>query len=182
MKKIILLIEELLKKISNLVENHSKITFSIILAVAIFLNIYKLDIVPNGVNVDEAGMAYDGYCIANYGTDRNMYKFPVYFVNFGEGQNALYIYLAAILIKFFGITTLSILEVIVAYFLVKDYKGKKMGLLFMLLVTISPWHIMKSRWSLESYLLSPMLLFSVFTLLRATKNKKIYMYIISGLL
>ncbi len=191
MKRIIILIEELLKKIGNWVEKHSKITFAIILAVAILLNIYKLDVVPKGVNVDEAGMAYDGYCIANYGTDRNMYKFPVYFVNFGEGQNALYIYLAAILIKFFGINTLiiripalilSIIEVIVSYLLVKKFKGKKMGLLFMLLITISPWHIMKSRWSLESYLLSPMLLFSVYTLLIATKNKKNYMYIISGLL
>ena len=45
---------------------------------------------------------HDAYCIANYGTDRYGNSNPVYMINYGGGQSALYTYLAAILIKVFG--------------------------------------------------------------------------------
>lgn len=189
MKKISIL--EIQQKISNVIEKNYKIIFLIILIIGISLNVYKFGDIPKYLNYDEGGTEYDAYCIANYGVDRYLNKFPVYFVNYGDGQNALYAYLAAIVIKIFGMSqkilripalVLSIIEIITAYFLVKEFKGKKQGLLFMLLVTIMPWHIMKSRWALESYLLSPMLLFSVYSLTKAVKKQKWYIYSISGLL
>ena len=84
--------------ITNLVEKDYKIIFFAILMLAIVLNTYRLGEVPRGVHVDEAGMTYDAYCIANYGVDRFLKHLPVYFINFGGGQNALYTYLAAIVI------------------------------------------------------------------------------------
>ena len=183
---------KLYERVTNLVEKYYKIIFFAILMLAIVLNTYRLGEVPRGVHVDEAGMTYDAYCIANYGVDRFLKHLPVYFINFGGGQNALYTYLAAIVIKIVGFYNdtiiripaliLSVIEVIMAYFLVKEFKGRKQGLLFMFLVTIMPWHIMKSRWGLESYLLSPMLLFSIYSLVKAVKSGKLWTYALSGLI
>lgn len=179
-------------KFADFIEKHYIVFFILILLLAFFINIYKLGKVPHGIHIDEAGMTYDAYSIANYGVDRFLKHFPVYFINFGGGQNALYTYLTAIIIKIVGgydsfiirlpALILSMIEVAVSFLLIKEFKSKKQALLFMLLVTISPWHIMKSRWGLESYLLSPMLLFSIYSLVKAIKNKKIYTFIISGII
>lgn len=187
-------IENKLSDFGEFVERNYKVFFAIILGLAILLNTYKLGEVPSGIDCDEAGMNMDAYYIANYGVDRFCKKNPVYFINFGDGQNALYTYLNAFILKLFKVNNyftmrlpaliLSIIEVIVCYLLVKEFRSKKEALLFMLLVTISPWHIMKSRWALESYLLSPMLLFSIYSLIKAIKaNKhKLFKFALSGLI
>lgn len=194
MNKIKEKIKNCMKKTADFIEKKYKVFFILIFIIALILNTYKLGIIPSGVNCDEAGMTYDAYAIANYGTDRFQNKYPVYFTNFGDGQNALYTYLTSILIKIFGnyntliirvpALIISMMEVVISYLLVKQFRSKKESLLFMLLVTISPWHIMKSRWALESYLLSPFLLFSIFALVKAIKDEKhkILKYIISGIL
>ncbi len=187
-------IEDKISDFGEFVEKNYKVFFAIILALAVLLNTYKLGEVPSGIDCDEAGMNMDAYYIANYGVDRFCKKNPVYFINFGDGQNALYTYLNAFILKLFKVNNyftmrlpaliLSIIEVVVCYLLVKEFRSKKEALLFMLLVTISPWHIMKSRWALESYLLSPMLLFSIYLLVNAIKaNKhKLLKFAISGLI
>ena len=71
---------ENVKKI--IVNNKIKILFTIILLIAIFIRIYRVQEIPHGLNVDEAGMAYDAYCLANYGTDRYLNHLPVYLINF----------------------------------------------------------------------------------------------------
>lgn len=175
-------VEGIIESFADFVEKNYKVFFVIILALAVLLNTYKIGEVPTGIDCDEAGMNMDAYYIANYGVDRFCKKNPVYFINFGDGQNALYTYLNAFFIKIFRANNLvimrlpalilSIIEVIVCYLLVKEFRSKKEALLFMLLVTISPWHIMKSRWALESYLLSPMLLFSIYSLIKAIQSNK----------
>ncbi len=75
------------------------ICFIVIFIVAVFLRVYKLENIPSGVNVDEAGMAYDAFCLSKFMVDRALNKFPVYFINFGGGQSILYGYVTAIFIK-----------------------------------------------------------------------------------
>ena len=74
----------------------------IIMLIGIATRIIGLGKIPIGINVDEAGTMYDAYTIANYGTDRFGNTYPVYMINYGGGQSALYTYLAALLIKIFG--------------------------------------------------------------------------------
>lgn len=185
-------LENAITKFGNFIEKNYKICFWIIFALAFILNTYKIGQIPNGIHCDEAGMTYDAYCIANYGVDRFLNKFPVYFINYGDGQNALYTYLTAILIKIFGkynlviiripALILSMIEVCFCYLIVSEFFSKKSSLFFMLLVTIQPWHIMKSRWGLESFILSPMQLISTYTLIKAVKSnkKRIIKYFIAG--
>ena len=179
------------QRISNFVESKYKLIFVILLIFAFIFNLYKIDKVPNGVNLDEAGLGVDVYSIANYGTDRNMNKFPVYFQNFGEGQSALYIYLAAILVKMFGFSVfilrmpaliLSVIEVGIIYLLIAKFKSRKFALFVMFLTIISPWHFMKSRWALDAYLLSPMLVFSIYVLVLAIERKSKLIYAFAGTL
>ena len=108
-------------------KKHTAITIALILA-AIVTHLFKLAALPAGLNVDEAGMAYDAYCLANYKTDRYLNHLPVYLINFGGGQSALYAYITSILIKIMGFSiftirlpaiVLGIFAIIASYFMVK---------------------------------------------------------------
>ena len=90
---------------------HPKINIIIgifLVCLTIFTRLYKIEELLNGLHVDEVGMGYDAFCIANYGVDRYLHHFPVYMINFGGGQSALYTYLAAIIVKILGLNTLAI--------------------------------------------------------------------------
>ena len=144
--------------------------------------------IPIGINVDEAGIMQDAYCIANYGTDRFGNNNPVYMINFGGGQSALYTYIAAFLINIFGynLTVIripalifSIIYLIFAFLITKDFKNKKIAILVELIAVIVPWHFMQSRWALDCNLMSAMLLVSIYVLL---KSKRKLGYILAGIL
>lgn len=164
------------------------IIFIIIMIIAIFSRAYKLNSLPVGIHVDEAGMAYDAYCLATNGTDRWLNNFPVYLENFGGGQSALYAYLAAIFIKTFGLNMisirlpaflLSIIAISLVYFTTKKECGIKQAQLVSFLISIMPWHIMASRWGLDCNLLAPMIIISICLLINA---KSIKGYVFSGIL
>lgn len=176
-------IKEIIKKIYI-----EKIAFLMILLVAIFVRFYKIGDIPQGLHVDETGMAYDSFCLANFRVDRYLNHLPVYLINFGGGQSALYAYLSAIFVKLFGLGImqvrmpafiLNILAIIASYFMVKKHVGKKSALLFMALFAITPWNIMASRWGLDCNLLAPLSVISICFLLKA---EKIIDYIIAGML
>lgn len=177
------------KKVGILKNKYVYITiFVIMIILAIFTRIYKIDVLLNGLHADEAGMGYDAYCIANYGVDRFLNKLPVYMINFGGGQSALYTYLAAIIVKLMGLSILSIrlpgiilslLAIIFGYILVKKTKNKYGALVFMFLMIICPWHVMQSRFGLDCNLLSSMIIISLSCLLN---SKKWWQYLITGIL
>lgn len=170
------------------IEKHHKKILFVILLIAVLIRILFIAQAPSGIHEDEAGMAYDAWSISEYGVDRYLNHYPVYLVNFGGGQSALYAYLAALFIKLFGFSVvtvrlpsvlLSIVTILVSYFTVKKLKSTKEGLLFAFLIAICPWHIMQSRWGLDCNLMASMLMISVYVLLKS-KNK--FMYALSGLL
>lgn len=152
---------------------------------------YKLGDIPNGINVDEAGSFYDAISLSKYGVDRYLYHNPVYFINFGGGQNALYTYLAIIFMNIFGVSlwsfrlvavVLSLLSYLFYYKMLSKYDNKLKGIFVLFLLTILPFYIMKSRWGLESYLLNSLLIISLYFFVSAIyKNSNIY-YFISGIL
>ena len=99
----------------------------------VLTRIIGLGDIPIGINVDEAGIMQDAYCIANYGTDRFGNNNPLYMINFGGGQSALYTYIAAFLINIFGynLTVIripalifSIIYLIFAFLITKYFKNK----------------------------------------------------------
>lgn len=171
----------------KILEKKEVIIFVLILLIAIFSRGYKLNSLPVGIHVDEAGMAYDAYCLATGGTDRWLNHLPVYLENFGGGQSALYAYLAAIFVKIFGLNMitirmpaflLSIATIILVYFTTKKECSEKQALIVTFLIAIMPWNIMASRWGLDCNLLAPMIIISSCLLINAKSKKG---YVLAGI-
>ena len=156
----------------------------------VFLLTYGLGSIPNGLHVDEAGMAYDALNLSRYGVDRFLYPNPVYFINFGGGQNALYTYLASFVIRVLGfsVTTLRLSAVFLSFLaafcfvlMTKKAHGKYFSVIVLFLLCVLPFSIMHSRWSLESYLLFPMSIISCFCLFWAFLKHKKRWFILAGI-
>ena len=164
----------------------NSIVIVLIFIMAFGLRIYRLGEIPHGINIDEAGMAYDAFCLLHFRVDRSLNQLPVYFVNFGGGQSVLYGYLTSICIAIFGFTLksfrltqviISMIACIVGYFMFKKHIDEKAAAIILLLIAINPWNIMSSRWGLDCNLLAPMMIISMSFLLRA---EKWYDYILAG--
>ena len=167
-------------------QNYKKIL--LVFAIFIFFSrIYKFGQIPTYIGVDEAGAAYDAYCLANFGVDRYLNSFPLYLINFGGGQSALYAYSTIPFIKLFGANIISyrlpellfyLMGIVVCYLLANKFKNKKTALLYTLLIIICPWNIEASRKGLDCNLLAPMFMLDVLLLLNAKKN---WQYIVAGI-
>lgn len=166
-----------------------------IVSAALFLmylgmHYYKLSSIPFGLHVDEAGAGYDAWCLANWGVDRYLKEWPVYLVNFGGGQSALYAYLAIPFVKLFGLTVkavrmpafcMSVLTYVFGTLIVKEAAGKKAVLPAQFLFVVLPYFTMASRFALDCNLLLGMSTMSIFLLMRAVKNKGWHRYMAAGI-
>lgn len=132
-----------------------------ILILGILVRVWELGTMPPGLNQDEASIGYEAYSLLHFGIDRNGLAYPVHFISWGSGQNALYAYLSLPFIAL-GLTPLTvrmlmllsaIASIPLTYYIANQTFGEKCAVLSAFLLAISPWHIMLSRWALESNLL-----------------------------
>lgn len=168
------------------------IIIAILLLIGILSRILFIDKQPNALNVDEASSGYEAWSILNYGIDRNGNFLPVFLISWGSGQNALYSYLMIPFIKLLGLNALAVrmpmaiigcISLIVFYLLIKELKNEKVALVGLAFFVICPWHIMKSRWGLESNIFPDLVLWAVyFIVLALKKNKMSFLYIASVIL
>ena len=149
------------------------------------IRIWNIGTFPMGLNQDEASAGYDAWSILNYGIDRNGFFLPVHLFSWGSGQNALYSYLCMPFIAIFGLTPFSIrlpmallgcgtLPVIKK--LLTKFSTQRFAAVGVLAFALAPWHIMKSRWGLESNLLPDMILIAVLLLSVGIKGKLRHFY------
>jgi hypothetical protein len=128
--------------------------------IGFILRIWDFGNLPPGLMQDEASIGVEAASLYHYGMDRNGESFPVHFIAWGSGQNALYAYF---LIPFvpWGLSPLVIrLPMLIAglftmgivYGIAKKVFSPSIALLSLFLIAISPWHISISRWALESNL------------------------------
>ena len=147
----------------------------LLLAVGAALRLYNLGGIPPAFFKDEATAAYDAWALLNFGTDRNGFSWPAHLASWGSGQNALYSYLA---IPFIALGGLSegvarlpmALSGVLSLFLIWKIGGRAenpgFALVLLLLLALSSWHLIATRWALESNLLPAVLLLSVYFLSR----------------
>jgi hypothetical protein len=143
------------------------------LCLGMLLRLVGLGSAPAGFNQDEASVGYDAWAILNYGVDRNGVRFPVHLIAWGSGQNALYAYLCMPFLKLLGLTVFAVrlpmaLVGCASLFgmraLANRLHGPRFAALATLALALMPWHIMKSRWALESNLLPDLVLLAVLLL------------------
>ena len=168
-------------------KNHFRITFLLILFGTI-IRFLGISIIPGGLNQDEASIGYEAFSLLYDGADRNGVKYPVHFISWGSGQNALYAYLSMPVIKFFGLNLFSIrfinalfssLSLLLFYYLFKLAFSKKVALFSLSFLVICPWSIMSARWGLEANIFPVLFLSGTLFLFKAIKEKQRY-YIIAS--
>ena len=154
-----------------------------LIALGAALRFAALGSFPPGLNQDEASAGYEAWSILHYGIDRNGYRLPVLLVAWGSGQNALYSYLAMPFIALFGLSPFSLrlpaalcgtLSLPLFYSAAKRIRGEHFALWALFALVINPWHILLSRWALESNLL-PFCLLAGFTFLLKSEEKSPYL-------
>lgn len=174
-------------KVDEFCNKHYKKIWIVFIIILFITVIYKFGSLPSYLGIDEAGMAYDAYCISEYGTDRYMNPYPLYLTNFGQGQSVLCAYLAVFFIKIIGNNVLAyrlpmllvyILSVIASYLMVSKFKNKKFALLFTFLIITCPWYIMTTRFALDCNLYSGMFMIALYFMINAKKN---YQFFIAGI-
>lgn len=159
-----------------------------ILLLGILVRLVGIGEAPRGFNQDEASAGYDAFAILKYGIDRNGMHNPVHLIAWGSGQNAAYSWLCMPFIALLGLSVWSVrlpmalvgcASLVIFYFLLKNIhrENKSFVLLGTFLFAIFPWHIMKSRWSLESNLFPDLVLWGTFLLSQhLRKGKSGYLY------
>ncbi|MDA4132591.1 MAG: glycosyltransferase family 39 protein, partial [Thaumarchaeota archaeon] len=143
------------------------------------LRLLYLGSVPGGLNQDEASTGYDAWALLHAGIDRNGFSWPVQFISWGSGQNALYAWLSLPFIAIGGLSVLSVrfamalagvAALVLFWRLGQRAGGKFAGFSALLVLALNPWHIMASRWALESNILPFVVLCAVALLAESTSE------------
>lgn len=135
----------------------------LLLGLGIFLRVFYLGRIPGGYHRDEAYGAWNAFALFHDGIDSSGHSWPVYFEAWAHGQNALNSYLMLPFIALSGghITPLavrlpqvivSICTLAAAYALLRRMFSERVALWGLFLLSVCPWHVMMSRWGLESNL------------------------------
>ena len=151
-----------------------------LLIIGAFLRLYKLGDVPGGLNQDEAAWAYSAYTLLNWGKDYAGNSFPMHLTSFNSGQCPMIAYFAIPFIALFDLNVFSIrlfpalfnIACLFLFFLLaKRIAGERFAFVSLFLLVICPWHILLSRWSLETTLLPGLVLSSALLFILAQKKK-----------
>ncbi len=171
----------------NFIKDKYKILFIVVFLIAVITRVILWPTLLEA-NIDEAMTAINASSITDTGKDMYGVSFPVYLETWKYGgQSVMLAYLTAFCIKLFGmsmfsirlpILLISIISIIVFYdFIKKIFKDKKIALLAMFLLSITPWHILQSKWAIDCNLFPHFVLFSIYFLYRGVTEKKLFLYI-----
>lgn len=174
-----------------LIDKHYKLILFFVCIVYIGTRLFKLEEIPSGMHFDELGIAFDSLSMATDHIDRYWYRFPVYFINFGGGMNAMYIYVLAVLIAIFDYSKFllripsvlfGLILTICAYYIgLELFKSKKAALFTSFMIMICPYFFMSQRWALESPLLVTFFTMGIYFLIRGIEKNKYRYYIFAAL-
>ena len=142
---------------------------------------------PNGLNTDEASIGYEAFSIVNFGMDRNGKTYPVFLEAWGSGQNALYMVMIIPFVKLFGLSEFTVrfpmalmgcISLVVMYKLLSKLQNKRLTLIGLAFFAITPWHIMKSRYGLESNVFPDFCFYGFYFICTGLLDKKMYKFYI----
>ena len=162
-------------------QNLSQFAVPVLLVLGVLLRLYRFGAVPGGLNQDEAFAAYDAWCLLTSGMDSAGYRFPVYLSAWGSGMNALESYLMLPFLALFGAEAwvvrlpqllVGCLSLWVTWDLTRRMAGERLALCFLGLLALCPWHIMLSRWALESNLAPGFVLFGLYFFVRGLEDRR----------
>lgn len=160
------------------------------LILGLFFRVYRVGTIPGGIDVDEAAFGYNAYSILKTGRDEWARFLPLdAFTSFGDYKLPLFFYLLIPMIAVFGLSIrvirltsvfLGLLNIVFIFWLARilgkfPKKGKKSFVLVpalsIILLSISPWHIIMSRKGTEQVCSLLMLTVASFLFLKYLKRR-----------
>jgi hypothetical protein len=146
--------------------------------IGFILRVWDFGNLPAGLSEDEASIGVEAASLHNYGIDRNGISYPIHFISWGGGQNALYGYLLAPLVTLgqspfiirLPMLISGLLTLAIVYGIARKLFTPSIALMAIFLLAISPWHIMMSRWALESNLFPFVFSMAFLCLLNVDRN------------
>lgn len=150
------------------------VLLSLAFAVGIFIRLWCVPELPNGIYQDSAMSAAEALSLLRTGADQYGHAWPLYFEAWGIGQTSVLLaYLTIPFLWLFGMSALtirlpililSLLAMPVFWDLCRRILGKNFALLALWMLAICPWHIVQSRWSIDCNVYPHILLFAVYFL------------------
>ncbi len=169
-----------MKKVWKIIDT-DHLYIGLILLIAVLTRCVGFGIYPGGVHVDEAFSGYEAWSMLNYGTDSWGYHNPVYLTAWGSGMNVMNSLLIIPFIRIWGLSEITIrmpqvliglISVYIFYLLLLRVENKNTALLGSFFLAVSPWHIMMSRWGLESNLAPGFLLISAYFFVKGLDRER----------
>lgn len=150
------------------------VLFALALAVGVFIRVWRVADLPQGLYQDSAMSAAEAISLLQSGADQYGNAWPVHFEAWGHGQSSVLLaYLTIPFIHLWGVSMLtlrlpililSLLAMPVFFDLSRRIMGKHFALLALWMLAICPWHIVQSRWGIDCNVYPHMLLFACYFL------------------
>jgi 4-amino-4-deoxy-L-arabinose transferase-like glycosyltransferase len=154
----------------------------IILIIAIFLRFFQLGKTPQGFYLDEAALGYNAYSLMETGKDEFGKSWPILFRSFGDFKAPVYTYLLIPIYKIFGMNvwttrslsaTMGVIGIWFCFWLIKNLSKKtNLALISILLLSISPWHLIFSRTSYETNVAFTFFIIALWSFYKFKQNRK----------
>ena len=153
------------------------------------MRLFRQTYLPLGLHQDEANIGYEAYILSEFGIDRDGEPWPIYPTTYGSGGGSpLMIYMNVLTTKLFGSSNLTLrrtcsvpgaltvaLFALYALYLYKS-EGKNRSVRYFFIASVVfallPWHIILSRWSLDSNTMPFWQMIALFLLLAAVRKQK----------
>ncbi len=135
----------------------------LLVLLSLFLRIYKLGTIPNGLYSDEASLGYNAFALLSTGRDEFGNKWPITLKSFGDYKPPMSAWLDIPSVFVFGLNEFSVrlpsavsglITILIVYFISKELfkelieksdSYKYLPQVSALLIAISPWHILFTR-------------------------------------
>jgi 4-amino-4-deoxy-L-arabinose transferase-like glycosyltransferase len=152
------------------------------------LRLVLLEIIPKGFFRDEAALGYNAYSIWESGKDEFGHPFPIVFRSFEVFFLPLYVYLSAPIVGIFGLSEFTTrflsafsgtVMLAIIYLIAKEVWSKKAALGALLVLAISPWHVIYSRGAFEGNLALTMFALGFLFWLKFIKRSSVKNFFIS---
>lgn len=138
------------------------VLLSVILC-AFFVLTYQLDLVPVGLNQDEAVAGYDAFSLLHTGRDHHGNFLPIMFESFGDWTSPVLTYLMMPSVALFSLSVWSIrlpggllgaATVLLTVSITRQLqKSSWLSIIVAVFTVTSPWLMMNSRWALPTAIL-----------------------------
>lgn len=149
--------------------------------IGIVVRAWQFGDLPPGMNQDEASTMYDAFSLLHYGIDRNGITHPIVLISWGSGMALLPALIQMPFLLLEPTVTMGRLPFLLAgiaaipllFLLLRDTWDLRAARIGALLLAVSPWHIMLSRWGLDSNLLPFVFLLATVVLVRSLKKPEL---------